>query len=152
MDKRNIVSSVFFIFLAAFVLVISLGLGIGQLRNPQPGFLSFWASLFLIIFCIILFVINFYYRDTEINLVDLWRKLNWRKNIVVISTLIIYSLALSVIGYIPATFALMAVLFSLEGMKKAWTVIISSLLTVFLSYGLFQYLLKTPLPRPIWAF
>jgi hypothetical protein len=35
---------------------------------------------------------------------------------------------------------------------KAWTVIISSLLAVFLSYGLFQYLLKTPLPRPIWAF
>ncbi len=84
-------------------------------------------------------------------LADLWLSLDWRKNIIVVSALIIYCLALSKIGYLAATFALMAILFSLGGMKT-WTVVISSLLAVFLSYGLFYSLLKTPLPRAIWAF
>jgi len=150
-DKREITSSVFFILFATFVLVSSLGLGIGQLRNPQPGLLPFAASLFLIISCVILLVINYRNRNIETTIADSWQKLNWHKNIIVISALIVYCLALSIIGYIPATFALMAVLFTVTGMKT-WMVIINSFLVVLLSYGLFQYLLKTPLPRPIWAF
>jgi Tripartite tricarboxylate transporter TctB family len=151
MDQRNIISSIFFLLLAVFVTIRSLGLGIGQLLNPRPGFLPFWSSLFLIIFCLILFWINYFNKDEKTHLANLWRNLNWRKNIIVVSALIIYCLALSKIGYLVATFALMAVLFSLSGMKT-WAVIISSLLSVILSYGLFHYLLKTPLPRAIWAF
>lgn len=151
MDQRNSVSSIVFLLFAAFVLISSLGLGIGQLRNPRPGFLPFWASLFLIIFCLILFGINYLNKNTKVRLADLWRSLNWRKNIIVVFALLIYCFALSKIGYLAATFALMAILFSLGGMKT-WMVIISSLLAVFLSYGLFYYLLKTPLPRAIWAF
>lgn len=148
MDQRNSVSSIVFLLFAAFVLISSLGLGIGQLRNPRPGFLPFWASLFLIIFCLILFGINYLNKNTKVRLADLWRSLNWRKNIIVVFALLIYCFALSKIGYLAATFALMAILFSLGGMKT-WMVIISSLLAVFLSYGLFYYLLKTPLPRTI---
>jgi O-antigen/teichoic acid export membrane protein len=151
MDQRNTISSMFFLFFAVFVLISSLGLGIGQLLNPRPGFLSFWASLFLIIFCLILFGINCFNKDEEVRLANLWLNLNWCKNIIIVFALIFYCLALSKIGYLAATFALMAILFSLSGMKT-WAVIISSLLSVILSYGLFHYLLKTPLPKGILTF
>ena len=151
MDKRNITSSIFFILLAAFVLLNSLSMGIGSFSNPQPGFLLFTTSLLLMATCVMLFAANFYHRNTEINLAGLWTNLNWHKNIIVLFSLIVYTTAVPIIGYISATFALMAVLFGL-GETKTWTIIVSSLLAVFLSYGLFQYLLKIPLPRSVWAF
>lgn len=151
MNKRDISSSIVLILFATFVLVSSLGLGIGELRNPQPGLIPFAASFLLIIFGAILLAVNCRKNNPEINLVDLWRKLNWHKNIIVISVLIIYTIVLPIIGYILATFALMSVLFGL-GRMKTWVVIISSVLSVLLSYGLFHYILKTPLPRAIWSF
>jgi divalent metal cation (Fe/Co/Zn/Cd) transporter len=85
MDQRNIISSIFFLFFAILVLLNSWGLGIGHLHNPHPGFLPFWASLFLIIFCLILFEINYLNKNKKVHLADLWRSLNWRKNIIVLS-------------------------------------------------------------------
>ncbi len=150
MDKRNVFSSVFFILIAAFVLVTSTGLGIGQLNNPRPGLFPFTASICLIVFCVALLVDNFRHKNSLITLAGLWQDSNWRKNIIVIAALIIYTIFLAVIGYIPATFALMIVLFIIEGMKT-WLAIANSALAVTVSYALFQYILKIPLPRSIWG-
>ena len=126
-------------------------MGIGRLHNPQAGLWPFAASLFLIILCLTLLITGFLNRRASDNLSDLWLHLHWRKNIAVIAALLLYSLAVSTMGYIIATFVLMAVLFSIWGMRN-WMVIGNSLLAAFLSYGLFQHLLKTPLPRSIWGF
>lgn len=150
MNKRNLCSSVFFIFFAVFVVINSIGLGIGLMNNPQPGFFPFTASLSLLIFCFALLAINFKNINSAIKPANLWKDLKWRKNIIIIIALILHSILLSVIGYIPATFALMIVLFTIEGMKT-WPAIINSALAVFFSYGLFQYIFKIPLPRAMWS-
>lgn len=67
------------------------------------------------------------------------------------AALIAYWLVLSKLGYPIATFALMLVLFSL-GRMKPWMMILGSLITVLLSYYLFDHLLQAPLPRGVLRF
>jgi hypothetical protein len=67
------------------------------------------------------------------------------------AALIAYCLVLPKFGYPISTFALMLVLFSL-GRMKPWMIILGSLITVLLSYYLFDHLLRTPLPRGLLRF
>ena len=151
MDQRNMISSVVFFLLAAIVLITSFGLGIGSLNNPQAGFMPFWTGLLIIIFSLILFGITYVNKAISVRWADLWRNVHWQKNIMAVIALAIYGLALPFLGYLIATSILMMILFCLGGMK-IWTSALGSVLSVFLSYGLFQIFLKTPLPRGIWGF
>jgi hypothetical protein len=151
MDKRDMMSCVVWLFISAFVFMASLRLGIGAFQSPGPGFLLFWASLFLAFFTFILLGIRLFKKEDSASLADLWKDRHWGNNIIVIAALLIYCLALPKLGYILATLGLMLILFSL-GKMKLWAVILGSLLSVLLSYGLFFYGLKTPLPRGILAF
>ena len=81
---------------------------------------------------------------------DLWKDLNWGKITIIIASLFAYCLILSKLGYLLSTMALMMVLFYV-GRMKPWAVIAGSMLAVLLSYWLFLYGLKTPLPRGIWG-
>jgi len=74
-----------------------------------------------------------------------------RNAIIVMAALIAYCLVLPKFGYPISTFALMLVLFSL-GRMKPWMIILGSLITVLLSYYLFDHLLQTPLPRGLLRF
>jgi hypothetical protein len=148
MDQRNMISSMVFFLLAAIVLITSVGLGIGSLHNPQAGFMPFWTGLLILIFSLILFGITYVNKAISVRWADLWRNVHWQKNIMAVIALAIYGLALPSLGYLIATSILMMILFCLGGMK-VWTSAFSSLLSVFLSYGLFQFILKTPLPRGI---
>lgn len=151
MDQRNMISSMVFFLLAAIVLMTSMGLGIGLLNNPQAGFMPFWASLFTILFSLILFGTTYRNRAVTVRIADLWHKLHWQKNAMAIAVLTIYTLTLPSVGYLVSTSILMMILFYLGGLK-VWVSALSSVLSVFFSYGLFQLLLKTPLPKGILGF
>ena len=151
MDQRNMISSMVLFLLAAIVLITSFSLGIGSLNNPQAGFLPFWTGLLIIIFSLILFGITYINKAISVRWADLWRNVHWQKNIMAVIALAIYGLALPFLGYLIATSILMMILFCLGGMK-VWTSALGSVLSVFLSYGLFQIFLKTPLPRGILGF
>ena len=96
---------------------------------------------------------HFFKKDVAENtlIADTWQTLNWVRNVVIVIALFIYCLVLPVLGYIPATLVLMMILFY-TGKMKLWAVICASLLAVLLTYCLFYYGLKTPLPRSIWFF
>ncbi len=151
MDVRNLLSSVIFVVLAAAVMVLSLELGIGSLNNPQAGFMAFWISLFILTFSLILFGMALLSRSKAVRLADLWREVRWRRTIAACACLAGYIFALPVAGYLMATGILMLLLFRLSSMK-IWTSAIGAVLSVGLTYGLFHFLIKTPLPRGIWGF
>jgi cell division protein FtsW (lipid II flippase) len=90
-------------------------------------------------------------KTDDVCLTDLWKGRNWGQTIIVVAVLIAYCLVLPKLGYLLATFGLMLVLFTL-GKMKFWVVIPCSLLAVLLTYGLFDYLLRIPLPRSILGF
>jgi hypothetical protein len=151
MDKWDVISGVVWLFIAVFVFITSLRMGVGAFRSPGPGFFSFWASIFLSISTCILFGHRLFRKEKAPPLADLWKDLHWGNNVIVTAALIAYCLVLTKLGYILATMGFMIILFGV-GKMKPWAVIFGSLLAVFLSYCLFYYGLKIPLPRGVLAF
>jgi putative tricarboxylic transport membrane protein len=151
MDIRDIISGIVCLFISGFVLTTSLGLGVGALHNPGPGFMLFWAGILLAMSSGILFGINFFKQREPVHRHDASNGGDRRNTVIAIAALIVYCLALPKLGYRISTFALMIVLFSL-GRMKPWAVVLGSLLTVLLSYYLFDHLLRTPLPRGVLRF
>jgi len=151
MVKRDLLSCVVLLFFSILVLIVSLRLGIGPYKSPGPGFIPFWSSLLLALFSCLLLGGRLPKKEDPVRLADLWRGRNWGHTIIAVAVLIAYCLALPKLGYLLATFGLMLVLFAL-GKMKFWVVIPCSLLAVLLTYGLFDYLLRIPLPRGILGF
>ena len=152
-DKREIAGLVFWLAIATFVMISSWNLGLGEYKNPGPGFFPFWSALFLGALSLSMMV-NIYLHKGAVAIggqVDLWKDLNWGKNTVIITALLGYCLILPMLGYLLSTMALMMVLFYV-GKMKPWAVIAGAMLAVLLSYFIFLYGLKTPLPRGIWGF
>jgi hypothetical protein len=153
MDKREIAGGLIWLFFAVLVIISSLKLGVGEFHNPGPGFFPFWSALCLGIITMMLLGNHFLKKDAAENTstAGIWKTLNWGRNVVIVIALFIYCLVLPILGYIPATLGLMMILFY-TGKMKPWAVICASLLAVLLTYCLFYYGLKTPLPRSIWPF
>ncbi|MFH1080209.1 MAG: tripartite tricarboxylate transporter TctB family protein [Pseudomonadota bacterium] len=150
MVKRDILSCFVLLFISILVLIASLRLGIGPYQSPGPGFIPFWSCLLLFLFTSLLLGVRLI-KTEDVRLADLWKGRNWGNTIIVVAVLIVYCLALPKAGYLLATLGLMLVLFTL-GKMKFWVVVPCALLAVLFTYGLFDYLLKMPLPRGILGF
>ncbi len=140
-----------FLGLSAFVAISSIGLGIGRLTNPQAGFMPFWTSLLIILFTLILLSRTVADRSGQPGRTDSWSHVRWHKSMLAAGALCVYVFLLPVIGYLAATGILMLALFKLSSMKIL-PAALASLLTVILSYGLFSFILNTPLPRGMLGF
>jgi putative tricarboxylic transport membrane protein len=151
MDIRDIISCIVCLSIAVFIFATSLHLGVGTLHNPGPGFILFWAGIFLAVCTCILFGISISKKKGPLHWPDLGSSGNSAGRIIVMAALTGYCLLLTRLGYIISTFALMLVLFSL-GRMKPWMIILASLITVLFSYYLFDHLLETPLPKGVLSF
>lgn len=150
MDKQDLAGGAAWIVLSVFAFSDSLRLGIGALRTPGPGFIPFWASLFLAIFACILMGSNLLSKPA-LRPKNGARVPNPRNALIVIAALAFYCLALEKIGYLLGTCGLMLVLFGL-GKMNSWVTVFASVVTALSSYGLFAHVLGTPLPKGILGF
>ncbi|MEE9913308.1 MAG: tripartite tricarboxylate transporter TctB family protein [Deltaproteobacteria bacterium] len=151
MDQRNLISSVIFFLLAAFILILSVGLGIGSLSSPQSGFMPFWASMLIMLFSLLVLVTSYFDRSFAVRWQDLWHNIVWQKSMIAAAGLAVYTVLLPWAGYPAATGILMIVLFRLNAITIRRAVL-GAALSVGVTYGLFHFLLKIPLPRGIWGF
>jgi putative tricarboxylic transport membrane protein len=152
-DKKELIGSAIWLLIAVSVMITSVRLDIGEFSNPGPGFFPFWSALLLGVLALLMMGTIYYKKEAEVRVgeTDLWKDYNWGKITVIIAALFAYCLVLPKLGYLMSTMALMVVLFY-AGKMKPWAVIAGSMLAVLLSYCLFLYGLKTPLPRGIWGF
>jgi len=152
-NKTEIIGIAVWLLIAAFVMISSWHLGLGEYENPGPGFFPFWSALLLGVLSLTMVGKIYLHNDAAAigGKVDLWKDLNWGKNTVIIAALFAYCLVLTKLGYLLSTMALMMLMFYV-GRMKPWAVIAGSMLAVLLSYFIFFYGLKTPLPRGIWGF
>jgi hypothetical protein len=70
----------------------------------------------------------------------------WKRGAFVVASLLLYSLFLPLLGYLSTTFFFMAILFSIYGRKKWWTVGGASLLVIAVTYLVFHHWLKVQFP------
>lgn len=132
-------------------MIISLGLGIGSLSNPQTGLMPFATSLPAMVLSGILLAGAFLGKPVDERLWPPERRAGRLKTFAVCAILVVYLLALPVLGFLAATLVLMTVLFKMNALKL-WAAVLGSLVSVGLTYGLFQFVLNVPLPRSPWGF
>ena len=143
---RDQLSSLFWLAVSVFVCVNAIQDGVGSFTSPGPGFLPFWSALGLGGLAMVLGVTSFLKKERgEVEQERIGLK--WGKVIVVVAALLIYSLLLSTLGYLIATFGLMLLLFALTGRPRMWSWLGSACLTTLLTYLIFCLWLNVQLPR-----
>jgi hypothetical protein len=146
-------SSLFWLLLSIFVCIESLHLGIGTFHNPGIGFFAFYTSGLLGILSLVLFLLTFLEKG-EAKIEPLFSGTLWKRVLLVLISLLIYSKLMDLIGYLISTFSLMALLFwILEPNRMRWFLwsLVISFLTTIISYYIFSILLNCQFPTGLFG-
>jgi len=136
---RELKGGLFFLGLSIFVLWESLRLGLGTLREPGAGFISFCMGIILSALSLVLICRSWGVRGSHEN--------HSLRVILALVSLFIYSLVLDRLGFVVATFFLVGILFRL-GEKRPWWVLVGmSALVTFMWYVVFGGVLHVYFPR-----
>jgi putative tricarboxylic transport membrane protein len=136
---RELKSGVFLFGLSILALWESLRAGLGTLKEPGSGFLSFCAGVALAIFSLVLICRGWGNRE----------KLDphSRRVLLAMFTLFVYSLVLEILGFLIATFLLVAILLQIGESRRWWIQLGMSALITFLVYLVFGILLHVYFPQ-----
>jgi hypothetical protein len=149
------VSSIFWLLIGVYIAFHAYQLGLGRFRTPGPGLIFFLAALFLIILSAIDLAKNFIGKsqkgkDTKDH--PAWVELRWQKVLLVLGGLSAYVYFFNIAGFIFSTFLLMIFLFKGVEPTKWWVAIVSSLITTFFSYCIFEIWLEVPVRKGFLGF
>ena len=144
-------TGLFWLALSIAVFTESLRLGVGTVRNPGMGFMALGASGLLGILSLLLFLQTFL-RKEEAKTSSLFSGTLWKRVLLVLIALLIYSRLLPVAGYLISTFLLMSFLFWIVRGQKWWWVLISSFLTTLVTYVVFSKWLNCQFPENFFWF
>ena len=121
-------------------------LNIGTIRSPGSGFFTLICGVGILILSIALLVISFVKGTVDS---PLWEKGQWKKPAIAIVVILAYIILIPRLGFILATAAfLLAWGFIVEHDKPLRTVIVTVLGCVCM-WGLFEKLMRVPLPNGI---
>lgn len=141
------IACLFWLALSVGVAAGSYKLGLGTPQEPESGFLPFWTAILLCILTIAHFrQLIVPHRKSDIpEMLKVGE--HWKRLVGLITTLTIYAIVLSTLGYLLSTFFLMTILFSLYGRRKWWVVTGASVLVVAVTYIIFNFWLTIQLPK-----
>ena len=152
MSKADRISGFFWLFFGILVSVESARLGLGTLHRPGPGFLFFYAGIFVSIMALIILVRALAARKMEGIREKIFGGQNIGKAVYVLIAIFLYALLMESLGFIPVTLLLfLFVLGVLE--KKRWTVAaLTSIAVTVAAYLIFETALHSQLPKGILGF
>jgi putative tricarboxylic transport membrane protein len=152
--KKDRISSLFWILMAAGICFGSFRLSLGELHKPGPGFFSFLAGAILGILSFVVFLQSLrgegaFVEEKESFFPNPRRTL---KMVYVIIALILYVIGMDYLGFFFSTLLFMG--FLLRGIDpQRWSVVfLVSILGAITSYAVFQYWFDVPLPGGIFGF
>jgi putative tricarboxylic transport membrane protein len=142
-----------------FWFIIGLGaaahayqLGLGDFHKPGPGFIFFWAALFLVVMSSIDLAGILMRGKTDKEPKTLWVGKKWHKVLLVLAILVTYVFCFNVLGFYLSSFLLMVLLLKAVKPTRWWIAIMSGIIAVLISYGLFKVWLDVPFPGGILGF
>jgi putative tricarboxylic transport membrane protein len=145
-------SSLFWLVIGIGIALCSLKYGFGNLHEPGPGFITFFAGAILIILSLSLFFSSCRDQKTPVSLQTLWAGLETGKVLYVIVLLVAYTFLLKSLGFLISTFFLLFLLFRVKGTYRLKSIFLMSLLVTVGSYIIFEIWLKAQLPKGILGF
>ena len=154
MVKNDLISGVFWLIFSIFVIEESCRLGLGTLQDPQPGFVTFIASMVLGALSIILLVSTKWQRSKVIEKAEMvtFSRERLPKVLFVIVSLFVYAILLPTLGFIFCTMIIIGFLLRVIEPQKWSVVICASLFVPLICYIIFNILLKAQLPEGFLAF
>jgi len=137
-------SGFFFFSLSVLILWESLRLGLGTATEPGPGFLPFCAGAILAVLSLAFVYTGWGFRKSQ--------QPHSRRVIVALVSVFVYSLVLNYLGFIIATFLLVAILFHLGEPRRWWVTLTMSALVTFVGYFFFGTMLQVFFPKGFLGF
>ncbi|MGZ8485352.1 MAG: tripartite tricarboxylate transporter TctB family protein [Candidatus Binatia bacterium] len=148
MKRFEITAAAALAVLAAYVLFESTKLRIGSFRVPQTGFYPRVLGFLLVLLTLSELLRALRQRESAIAPGKIAGE-GWFRIGVILASMIGFALVLERLGFLLATFILMVLLLRAIEAPRWPKVLIVALVTSFLSYGLFAWLLGVPLPGGI---
>lgn len=148
MKKNDLIPAIIWIILGIAVAIGSYRLKLGNLANPGPGLMPFLLGIALLVCSFPVLIHSFLkmMRKTEQEEKIIWSEIDFKKLVIVLTSLIGYAVILEKIGFVTTTFLLLSILFKTVDSQKWFSVLIASILTVIITYFLFVVILKVELP------
>lgn len=152
MGKIDRMSGIFWFIFGVIVIIESYRLGLGTLRRPGPGFLFFWAGIFLAILSLVISLKAWAARKRGGAPESIFGGKNVTKIVLVLASVFLYAFFLERLGFLPVT--LLLFLFLLGAMERKGFVftIVTSLAVTITAYLIFEILLQSQLPRGMLGF
>jgi putative tricarboxylic transport membrane protein len=152
LQKLDRLSSLFWIVLSLAIAIHSYRLGVGSVGNPGPGFIFFYAAIFIGLMAMPLLAGSRTKNPDEEEETGAFENVHWVKVLLPFAYILLYGLFLEKAGFILSTFFLIFLLLkTIEA--KGWTVatfvgIAASLGT----YAMFELWLHVRLPKGVLGF
>lgn len=152
MRRADLISSIFWVVLGAFLCKRGYDLDLGTLSEPGSGFIIFWMGIVMVGLSVSISLLTLFQKNIAGQRKYLWSGVRWRKLILVLVSLLLYAYVLIPLGFLLSTCLLLILLFKFIEPQK-WSVAISgAILTVFITYAIFHLWLGSQLPKGIFEF
>ena len=146
------VSSLFWLAVGLATLYGSVQLGLGTLREPGSGLFPFLAGVFISLVALIIFLKSLIqWRAVPLDLKAHWTGVNWHRSLIICLLVLGFILFLEGLGFFVTSFLLLFLIFRYVERLSWGNSIIIPVLTLGLTYLLFNVLLKSTLPKGIFG-
>ncbi len=147
------VSSLVWLVLGLVTMYGAVQLGIGSLHEPGSGFLALLAGGFISLVAVGIFLQSFIrWRGMPLNLKAIWAGSNWHKSFTVALVTLGFILGLETLGFFITSFFILLALFKWVE-KLSWgKAVLIPVLTLSITYMVFNIFLKANLPRGVLGF
>jgi hypothetical protein len=147
-DQR---SSLFWLVIGLAIALYSTKYGLGKFSSPGPGFMPFLSGLVLAGLALVVFLQQLSNKSKE-KLKDLWAQKNWPTIMMVMGSLVLYTIFFRFLGFLLDTFLLTA--FLLRVMEPlSWKKVLAGAIGAAVgSYAIFQLWLEAQLPKGFLGF
>jgi putative tricarboxylic transport membrane protein len=152
MGKSDRVSGSFWFLFCLFIIYQSYKLGLGNLYQPGPGFLFFWAGIVVAIMALVVVLQSFRAQPAEEAKEAPAEKRTAAKVILVLVSLFLYAVLMEYVGFFVVTLLLFMFLLGVIEKKKWWFAVAVSVAVTLFAYLLFETALQSQLPMGILGF
>jgi len=152
MRKADRISGTFWLIFALVTIIESYRLGLGNLLQPGPGFIFFWAGILLGIMSLVILIKTFIKVGQAEAEKPTLGGVSYTKIILVSLGVFLYALLLEFLGFVIVTMLLFVFILGVVEKKKWLFTIASSILVTVAAYLIFQTWLETQLPKGVFGF
>ncbi len=152
MSRADRISGFFWFFFGILVSVESARLGLGTLHRPGPGFLFFYAGIFVSIMALIILARAFSARAAKAVQEKIFGATNIRKALYVLCAVFLYALLMEQLGFILVTLMLFLFILGVIEKKRWYVAILTSVAVTSAAYLIFETALQSQLPKGMFGF